>query len=57
MFILTNPPIAITICILNSSMYVDEDGDLAHEFYEEVKADDSLKTRMERRIHNLKPQV
>lgn len=38
-------------------MYVDEDGDLAHEFYEEVKTNNSQTTHMERRIHNLKPQV
>ena len=38
-------------------MYFDEDGDLAHEFYEEVRADNSGKTVMERRSTNLRPQV
>ena len=38
-------------------MYVDEDGDLAHEFYEEVKIDNSQITQMQRRLKNLKPQV
>ncbi|KAL3852032.1 hypothetical protein ACJMK2_015743 [Sinanodonta woodiana] len=36
------------------SMYFDEDGDLAHEFYEEV-VDESGRT-MRRKLKNLKPQ-
>lgn len=38
-------------------MYFDEDGDLAHEFYEEVKTNGSLKTTMRRNLSNLRPQV
>lgn len=37
-------------------MFYDEDGDLAHEFYEEVKIND-LQTAMRRRLVNLHPQV
>ncbi|EFX87828.1 hypothetical protein DAPPUDRAFT_311882 [Daphnia pulex] len=38
------------------SMYFDEDGDLAHEFYEEIKVDDSQKTTMRQKLANLRPQ-
>lgn len=38
-------------------MYFDEDGDLAHEFYEEIKVDDSQKTTMRRKLANLRPQA
>ena len=43
-------------------MYFDEDGDLAHEFYEEVKITDSKhssksRTAMKRLRKNLTPQV
>ena len=37
------------------SMYFDEDGDLAHEFYEEIKK--GGKRRMKRIEKNLTPQV
>lgn len=41
-----------------SSMYFDEDGDLAHEFYEEVKVPGSSQTTaMRRKLVNLRPQV
>ena len=38
-------------------MYFDEDGDLAHEFYEEIKVDDSQTTAMRRKLTNLRPQA
>lgn len=38
-------------------MYFDEDGDLAHEFYEEEKVDDTQATTMRRKLGNLRPQV
>lgn len=39
-------------------MFFDEDGDLAHEFYEEVRLDGaSQKTVMKRKLNNLRPQV
>jgi len=39
-------------------MYFDEDGDLAHEFYEEVKVPGSSQTTaMRRKLVNLRPQV
>ena len=39
-------------------MYFDEDGDLAHEFYVEIKAKKSGgKARMKRILHGLTPQV
>ena len=38
-------------------MYFDEDGDLAHEFYEEIKVDDSQTTTMRRKLTNLRPQA
>ena len=41
----------------SSSMYFDEDGDLAHEFYEEVKINDSETTAMRRKLANLRPQA
>lgn len=37
-----------------SSMFFDEDGDLAHEFYEEVI--DKGHSRMKRQVRNLRPQ-
>lgn len=37
------------------SMYFDEDGDLAHEFYVEVK--EGRKSKMRRVYNNLRPQV
>ncbi len=36
-------------------MYFDEDGDLAHEFYVEVK--EGRKSKIKRVYDNLKPQV
>jgi hypothetical protein len=36
-------------------MYFDEDGDLAHEFYKQVKRGN--KVTMERYVDNLEPQV
>jgi hypothetical protein len=36
-------------------MFFDEDGDLAHEFYEEVI--DKGHSRMKRQVRNLRPQV
>lgn len=39
-------------------MFYDEDGDLAHEFYEEVKINsDSQLTSMKKKLVNLRPQV
>lgn len=38
------------------SMFFDEDGDLAHEFYEEVRDGKSQRTYMRRKTLNLKPQ-
>ena len=38
-------------------MFFDEDGDLAHEFYEEVRDGKSQTTHMRRKISHLKPQV
>ncbi|CAH1782917.1 unnamed protein product [Owenia fusiformis] len=39
-----------------SSMYFDEDGDLAHEFYEEVLDRRSRRYRMKKKKHNLIPE-
>lgn len=39
------------------SMYFDEDGDIAHEFYEEVKVENSQTTTMRRKLGNLRPQA
>ncbi|KAK2173288.1 hypothetical protein NP493_885g00000 [Ridgeia piscesae] len=40
-----------------SSMYFDEDGDLAHEFYEEVQINrNTHKTTMRRNYTNLRPE-
>lgn len=36
-------------------MFFDEDGDLAHEFYVEVK--EGRKSKMKRVYNNLRPQV
>ena len=38
-------------------MFLDEDGDLAHEFYEEVRDGKSQTTYMRRKTSHLKPQV
>ena len=38
-------------------MFFDEDGDLAHEFFEERKSNISGRVRMKRLRHNLTPQV
>jgi len=38
------------------SMFLDEDGDLAHEFYEEVRDGKSQTTYMRRKTSHLKPQ-
>lgn len=42
-----------------SSMYFDEDGDLAHEFYEEtvVTKNGQRKAKLKRIYKNLTPQV
>lgn len=45
------------LTFLFSSMYIDEDGDVAHEFYEEVKIGSSQTTTMKKKITNLRPQV
>ncbi|XP_070559561.1 tumor suppressor candidate 2-like [Ptychodera flava] len=39
-----------------SSMYFDEDGDLAHEFYEETAGKSRRRTHMKRIYRNLTPQ-
>ena len=38
-------------------MFVDEDGDVAHEFYEEIKVNNSHTTAMRRKLDKLRPQV
>ena len=38
-------------------MFIDEDGDVAHEFYEEFKVDNSHTTEMRRKLVNLRPEV
>lgn len=38
------------------SMFIDEDGDVAHEFYEEFKVDNSHTTEMRRKLVNLRPE-
>lgn len=43
------------LCLFSSSMFFDEDGDLAHEFYEEVRI--GKRFIMRRKRHNLIPQV
>lgn len=46
----------IVICF--RSMFFDEDGDLAHEFYiEELPSKKGSKAKMRRVVSNLKPQV
>ena len=49
------------MCFLNlyqRSMYFDEDGDLAHEFYEEIILGGSCpRSAMKRKRKNLIPQV
>ncbi|GAB6033463.1 Tumor suppressor candidate 2 [Chamberlinius hualienensis] len=38
------------------SMFIDEDGDIAHEFYEEVQCSENQKCRLRRMVDNLIPQ-
>ncbi|CAL4205905.1 unnamed protein product, partial [Meganyctiphanes norvegica] len=43
--------------VKDGSMYFDEDGDLAHEFYEEINPmKRGVKATMRRILNNLKPQ-
>lgn len=46
-------------CCVGSSLYYDEDGDLAHEFYEEtvVTKNGRKKSKLKRIQKNLIPQV
>lgn len=48
----------VTYCV-GSSLYYDEDGDLAHEFYEEtvVTKNGRKKSKLKRIQKNLIPQV
>lgn len=50
--------LAFTCCV-GSSLYYDEDGDLAHEFYEEtvVTKNGRKKSKLKRIHKNLIPQV
>ncbi|RZF42389.1 hypothetical protein LSTR_LSTR004197 [Laodelphax striatellus] len=54
----TNSSVAGPIVLSRQgSMYFDEDGDLAHEFYiEELPSEKGSKARMRRIVTNLKPQ-
>ena len=47
------------LCLFCSSLYYDEDGDLAHEFYEEtvVTKNGRKKAKLKRIQKNLIPQV
>lgn len=47
------------LCCVTSSLYYDEDGDLAHEFYEEtvVTKNGRKKSKLKRIQKNLIPQV
>uniref|UniRef100_A0A0N5ADT6 Ovule protein n=1 Tax=Syphacia muris TaxID=451379 RepID=A0A0N5ADT6_9BILA len=38
-----------------SSLFVDEDGDIAHEFYYETFNDENNSSKLVRRVDNLKP--
>ncbi|EPB78819.1 hypothetical protein ANCCEY_02098 [Ancylostoma ceylanicum] len=40
----------------SSSQYVDEDGDIAHEFYAEHKSTDGQLRRLHRVLNNLRPK-
>ena len=51
------PQFIVEFAILYRSMYFDEDGDLAHEFYEEVlPRKKGGKRKMKRVEKNLRPQ-
>lgn len=39
-----------------SSQYIDEDGDVAHEFYAEQKSQDGQIRRLHRVLNNLRPK-
>ncbi|VDL68207.1 unnamed protein product [Nippostrongylus brasiliensis] len=39
-----------------SSQYIDEDGDVAHEFYAEQKSQDGKFRRLHRVMYNLRPK-
>ena len=43
-----------SLFFVSRSMFFDEDGDLAHEFYEEVRDGKSQRTYMRRKTLNLK---
>ncbi|WKY05374.1 hypothetical protein Q1695_005968 [Nippostrongylus brasiliensis] len=40
-----------------SSQYIDEDGDVAHEFYAEQKSQDGKFRRLHRVMYNLRPKM
>ena len=52
-------PAISALCCVTSSLYYDEDGDLAHEFYEEtvVTKNGRKKSKLKRIQKNLIPQV
>ncbi|KAL1130278.1 hypothetical protein AAG570_013216 [Ranatra chinensis] len=46
-----------SLCVLIGSMYFDEEGSVAHEFYEEIRPDEpGAKPYMKRQLNNLTPQ-
>ncbi|GLH08146.1 hypothetical protein R5R35_008270 [Gryllus longicercus] len=50
-------PSSVFVLSRKGSMYIDEDGDLAHEFYVEVPpSKKGCKATMKRILHNLIPQ-
>lgn len=54
------PILFVNMSFYFSALFVDEDGDAAHEFYEETDVeseDDSKRKRLDRVRDNLKPKV
>jgi hypothetical protein len=50
-------PGLLTIVILSRTLFYDEDGDVANEFYEEVELDGGRRRALRRITRNLRPQV
>lgn len=51
--------VQVILCLCSSSLFFDEDGDLAHEFYEEtiVTRNGRKKAKLKKIQKNLTPQV
>ncbi|PIO66936.1 hypothetical protein TELCIR_11334 [Teladorsagia circumcincta] len=49
-------PLFCTTTYICSSQYIDEDGDVAHEFYAEHQSQDGQVRRLYRVVNNLRPK-